>query len=503
MIPITRFAPSPTGYLHIGGARTALYNWLHTRKFGGKFYLRIEDTDKIRSTQSAIDAIINGLNWLGLDWDGDIILQSKNVFRHKEVAEELIRIGKAYRCYMTQEEINEMREKFGKVISPWRNINIADADNIHVHSILNMNEEETNEMHNNRYQYKDLQYQYKDLEYKQYTIRLKVDLNSISGINDIIKGRVEVNNNELDDMILVRSDGTPTYMLAVVVDDHDAGINTIIRGDDHFTNTFRQLQIYNAMGWNIPQYAHIPMINAEDGKKMSKRHGAIGIDQYKNMGYLPDTMINYLLRLGWGGDGMTEIYSRDESISSFELHKVSSSPARFDIQKLNNLNGHYIRKTDNKLLFSLIYPLIIEKLNLIDIKYNFELDEKMLLKGIDISKQRVSTILELSDICMIYFYKKNPIDDKCQQVLSKITVGLVDDIKKYLLNLKEWNCLKINDTIEIIAEQKSIKKNEIMSLLRALIIGTFKSPSVSEVMEVIGKEKSINRIIQTMDSIIT
>jgi glutamyl-tRNA synthetase len=324
---VTRFAPSPTGFLHIGGARTALFNWLFARHHGGKFLLRIEDTDKARSTTEAIDAILDGMRWLGLDWDGHEYYQSQFWARHAEVAHQLLERGHAYRCYMTQEELAAQREKAQaerrpfRIHSPWRDDASDQGD-------------------------------------KPFVIRLKAPREGETVIEDQVQGRVAVQNVELDDFVLLRSDGTPTYMLAVVVDDHDMGVTHVIRGDDHLNNAFRQLEIIRAMGWPEPTYAHVPLIHGPDGAKLSKRHGALGVDAYRDeLGLLPEAVSNYLLRLGWG-HGDDEIISREQAIEWFDLAHVGKSPSRFDFKKLENLNGHYIREADDARLVELVAPKI-------------------------------------------------------------------------------------------------------------------------------------------------
>ncbi len=323
---VTRFAPSPTGFLHIGGARTALFSWLYARHHGGRFLLRIEDTDKARSTQAAIDAIIEGMRWLGLDWDGHEYYQSQFAARHAEVANELLARGHAYRCYMSAEELSAQRERAQaekrpyRVESPWRDLGDEAGD-------------------------------------APFVLRLKAPREGETVIEDRVQGRVVVKNAELDDMVLLRSDGSPTYMLAVVVDDHDMGVTHVIRGDDHLNNAFRQLGIIRGMGWPEPVYAHVPLIHGPDGAKMSKRHGATGVMDYDALGFLPEALSNYLLRLGWG-HGDDEIISRDDAVRWFDLDQVGKSPSRFDTKKLENLNGHYIREADDGRLASLIAPRI-------------------------------------------------------------------------------------------------------------------------------------------------
>src|SRR5437763_2344479 len=314
---VSRFAPSPTGFLHIGGARTALFNWLYAKKHGGKMLLRIEDTDRQRSTEAAIAAILDGLKWLELDWDGDVIYQYSRAARHREVAEQLLASGKAYRCYATPEELTAMREKAraeGRTRlydGLWRDRDGSEAP-----------------------------------DGMKPTIRLKAPQTGETVIEDQVQGRVVWQNENLDDLVLLRSDGTPTYMLAVVVDDHDMGVTHVIRGDDHLTNAARQKQIYDALGWTVPVMAHIPLIHGPDGAKLSKRHGALGVEAYRAMGYLPAAMRNYLVRLGWA-HGDQEIFSTAEMIKAFDLPAIGRAPARLDLAKLDNLNGHYIRQTAN------------------------------------------------------------------------------------------------------------------------------------------------------------
>src|SRR5881396_1448277 len=324
---VTRFAPSPTGFLHIGGARTALFNWLYARGRDGKLLLRIEDTDRERSTQAAIDAILDGLTWLGLDWDGATVYQFSRSERHREVARSLLNAGRAYLCYSSPEELAQMREKArseGRTKlydGRWRDRDPSEAPP----GVLPV-------------------------------IRLKAPLTGATVIEDQVQGRVEWQNENLDDLVLLRSDGTPTYMLAVVVDDHDMGVTHVIRGDDHLNNAFRQLAIIRAMDWPEPTYAHVPLIHGADGAKLSKRHGAMGVDAYRDeLGYLPEAVDNYLLRLGWG-HGDDEIISREQAIEWFDLSNVGKSPSRFDFKKLENLNGHYIREADDSRLAELVAP---------------------------------------------------------------------------------------------------------------------------------------------------
>ncbi|MBC7135504.1 MAG: glutamate--tRNA ligase, partial [Oceanibaculum nanhaiense] len=332
MTVVTRFAPSPTGFLHIGGGRTALFNWLYARHTGGKFLLRIEDTDRARSTEDAVQAIFDGLKWLGLDWDDEAVMQFARAGRHAEVAHELLAQGKAYRCYASPEELTAMREQAKAEGRPvrydgrWRDRPDSDAP-AGVAPV----------------------------------IRLKAPQTGQTIIQDMVQGEVTVANEQLDDFVLLRGDGTPTYMLSVVVDDHDMGITHVIRGDDHLNNAFRQTQLYQAMGWDVPHFAHIPLIHGPDGAKLSKRHGALGVEAYRDMGFLPEAMRNYLLRLGWG-HGDEEIIPTDKAIEWFDLDAVGRSASRFDMAKLENLNAHYLREADDTRLATLILPMLEEKL---------------------------------------------------------------------------------------------------------------------------------------------
>src|SRR6202522_4548634 len=321
---ITRFAPSPTGFLHIGGARTALFNWLYAKRFGGKFLLRIEDTDRERSTQTAVDAILDGLKWLGLDWDGEAISQFQRAERHREVADQLLASGGAYRCYASVQELEQMREKARLEGKPmrydgrWRDRDPAEAP-----------------------------------AGVKRVIRLKAQQEGETIVDDKVQGKVTLANKDLDDLVLLRSDGNPTYMLAVVVDDHDMGVTHIIRGDDHLTNAARQTQIYQALGWDVPAMAHIPLIHGPDGAKLSKRHGALGVDAYRAMGYLPAALRNYLARLGWS-QGDREFFSTEELIEAFDLPAIGRSPSRFDYAQLENMHGHFMRATPDDALMTIL-----------------------------------------------------------------------------------------------------------------------------------------------------
>lgn len=451
MTVITRFAPSPTGFLHIGGARTALFNWLYAKHHGGKFHLRIEDTDRMRSTPEATQAIIDGMKWLGLEWDGDIVYQFARSARHAEVAHDLVARGKAFYCYTTPDELEDFRSKNpnAKFRSPYRDGG--------------------------------------EREGVSPVVRLKSPLDGETTISDKVQGTVSVKNSELDDMILLRSDGTPTYMLAVVVDDHDMGITQIIRGDDHHTNSFRQLQIYQAMGWQAPEFAHIPLIHGADGAKLSKRHGALGVEEYQKMGYLPEALRNYLLRLGWS-HGDDEIISTQQAIEWFNLDAVGKSPSRFDFVKLENLNGHYIRESDDE---RLVYLLVAGGW------WPDEAAKKALLKkAMHGLKQRAKTILELAQSAGFYIAETIELNEKAREIMEKGGRELLGNLLPELeaLSYAEWNHDRLQEICKAYGEKTGQKLGNIMSPIRAAITGTTTSPSMFEVMEILGKDEILNRI---------
>lgn len=454
MTVVTRFAPSPTGFLHIGSARTALFNWLYAKAVNGKFYLRIEDTDKERSTNEAIDTILKSMKWLGLDWDGDVIYQSHREMRHREVALELLRTGKAYKCFATQEEIAQFRTEnpHQKFQSPWRN------------------------KHENEYP--------KD---QNYVVRIKAPLSGVTVVKDIIKGEVVVNNGELDDMVLLRSDQSPTYMLAVVVDDHDMNVNCVIRGEDHFTNTFRQRLIIDALSWEVPIYAHIPLIHGSDGAKLSKRHGALGVHLYEEMGYLPEAMNNYLLRLGWS-HGDDEIISAEYAKKIFNLENIGSSPSKFDIEKLNFLNAHYIVNADDNYLLEHVQKIL---------KLDSDIAKERILKGMAGLKVRAKTIVELAEGAKIYVEKQKLRDEKSISVLEQGGDKVLLNVEKNLQMLESWSLESLKAFCKQIADEMEIKESFVMQSLRAGVLGTFNSPSILEVMLILGKDETLKRISES------
>ncbi|MGZ2411465.1 glutamyl-tRNA synthetase [Sphingomonas sp. F9_3S_D5_B_2] len=451
---VTRFAPSPTGFLHIGGARTALFNWLFARHHGGKFLLRIEDTDKARSTTEAIDAILDGMNWLGLDWDGHEYYQSQFWARHAEVAHRLVERGAAYRCYMTQEELAAQREAAQRERKPFR-INSAWRD---------ITDEQAG---------------------RPFVIRLKAPREGETVIDDRVQGRVTVQNAELDDFILLRSDGTPTYMLAVVVDDHDMGITHVIRGDDHLNNAFRQLAIIKAMGWPEPVYAHVPLIHGPDGAKLSKRHGALGVDSYRDeLGLLPEAVFNYLLRLGWG-HGDDEIISREQAIEWFGLENVGKSPSRFDFKKLENLNGHYIREAEDERLTE----LVAAKLGLTDER------RALLLHAMPELKARAHTIHELGDGAAFLFAERPlALDESAAALLSPESRPLLRAAHDALAVVEDWTKESTEQAVRSVADNQGVKLGKLAQPLRAALTGRTSSPGIFDVLVLLGKGESLSRI---------
>jgi glutamyl-tRNA synthetase len=456
---VTRFAPSPTGYLHIGGARTALFNWLFARHHGGKFLLRIEDTDRARSTNEAIDAILDGMRWLELDWDGHEYYQSQFWSRHAEIAHRMLERGAAYRCYMTQEELAEQREKAKaerkpfRISSPWREVAEAQGD-------------------------------------RPYVIRLKAPRQGETVIEDQVQGRVTVQNAELDDFILLRSDGTPTYMLAVVVDDHDMGVTHVIRGDDHLNNAFRQLAIVRAMGWPEPTYAHVPLIHGPDGAKLSKRHGAMGVDAYRDqLGLLPEAVSNYLLRLGWG-HGDDEIISRDQAIAWFDLPQVGQSPSRFDFKKLENLNGHYIREADDTRLAGLVAP----RLGLSDPQTS------LLVKAMPELKARAHTLDELADGARFLFASRPlQMDAAAEALLTAEARAVLASAHARLVALANWDAPVLEAAIREVAEGTGVKLGKLAQPLRAALTGRTTSPGIFDVLVLLGRDESLARIADQME----
>ena len=461
MTVVTRFAPSPTGYLHIGGARTALFNWLFARRHGGKFLLRIEDTDRARSTQEAVEALLDGLSWLGLEWDGDAVSQFARKDRHAEVVREMLARGMAYPCYCSPQELEAMREEQrAKGLQPrydgrWRDRDPAEAP-----------------------------------AGVAPAIRLKAPQTGETVVQDRVQGEVRVQNTQLDDMILLRSDGTPTYLLAVVVDDHDMGITHVIRGDDHLTNTFRQLQIYNAMGWTPPSFAHVPMILGADGAKLSKRHGATGAEQYRDMGYLPEAMRNYLLRLGWA-HGDAEIISTEEAIAWFDLEGIGRSPSRFDFAKLDNLNGHYIRQAEDARLVDLTLPLLRARLG----RDLGDAERSLFARALPGFKPRVKTLVELAEGALFLFALR-PLkpDEKAAALLSGDGKIVLRTLAGLFAGAKDWTAATLEQTVREHAEASGQKLGKLAQPLRAALTGSTVSPPIFEVAEILGQDETLARM---------
>jgi len=463
---VTRFAPSPTGFLHIGGARTALFNWLFARHHGGKYLLRIEDTDRARSTQEAIDAILDGLSWLGLDWDEETVFQSERGARHVEVAEKLLEHGYAYRCYATPEELEEMRAAQRAAKQPLR--------------------------YDGRWRHRDAS---EAPLGAPFVVRLKTPEEGETVIEDAVQGHVTVRNAELDDYILLRSDGTPTYMLAAVVDDHDMGVTHIIRGDDHLNNAFRQLPIIRAMnaiegGWSDPVYAHIPLIHGQDGAKLSKRHGALGVDAYRDeMGILPDALFNYLLRLGWGHGDREEI-TRAEAIELFDLGGVGKSPARFDMAKLLNLNGHYLRETDDAQLAELVAGRIAGTC-----------DIGLLTRAMPVLKVRAKDLNELAEGAAFLFARRPlAIDAKAQALLTAEARGLLGRIHDRIGSETDWTTERLEASLKAMAGDLGLGLGKLAQPLRAALTGQTTSPGIFDVLVLLGREESLARIAAQAES---
>jgi glutamyl-tRNA synthetase len=463
---VTRFAPSPTGFLHIGGARTALFNWLYAKAKGGVMLLRIEDTDRERSTAEAIDAILDGLDWLELHWEGDPLYQHTRSERHREVADRLLGEGKAYRCYCTAQELAEMREQARAQGKPpvydgtWRDRDPADAP-----------------------------------AGVPPTIRFKAPRDGETVIDDQVQGPVVVANKELDDLILLRSDGSPTYMLAVVVDDHDTGITHVIRGDDHLTNAARQSQIFSSLGWKTPIFAHVPLIHGPDGSKLSKRHGALGVEAYREMGYLPAALRNYLVRLGWS-HGDQEIFSAEEMIRLFDLDGIGRSPARFDQAKLESLNSHYISETPDDELIGMIRDTADRSMMPETSKSPpAEIDWGALKSALPLLKPRSNTLVQLLDKAQ-FLFSKRPIemDPQAQKLLDKEARLRLADVAARLEGLDDWNAPSLEAALRGYADDAGLGLGKIAQPLRAALTGQSSSPGIFDVLALLGREESLGRI---------
>lgn len=458
---VTRFAPSPTGILHIGSARTALFNWLYAHHHGGKFLLRLEDTDRTRSTESAVKTILDGLSWLNLIWDGELVRQSERVDRHVEIARQLLAEGKAYNCYCTPEELVEMREAARRNGNPvlydgrWRDRDSNDAP-----------------------------------VGAKPTVRIKTPLEGNTIIDDLVQGSVTFANEQLDDMVLLRSDGTPTYMHSVVVDDHDMGVTHVIRGDDHLNNAARQKILFDAMNWDMPAFAHIPLIHGSDGAKMSKRHGAIGVAEYREDGYLPEAMRNYLVRLGWS-HGDDELFTTEQAIEWFDLDHVGRSASRFDIDKLQSVNSRYIQISDNNFLANMIRGPLTEfcgrELDTVDMD--------RITVAMPELKKRAKTIIQIIDNAK-FIVSKRPIeiDNNGTQIITGDARSLLHELKIILNEISQWDLDTIESTIREFATIKNISLSKIAQPIRVCLTGTTTSPGIFEVLLILGREESIGRI---------
>ena len=459
--PVLRFAPSPTGYLHIGGARTALFNWLYARHTGGKFLLRIEDTDRARSTPEAIAAILGGLEWMGLNWDGQTVYQFARAERHREIAEALLAKGKAYRCYATTEELEDMRARQRADGKPmrydgrWRDREPGAAE-----------------------------------AGKPFVVRLKAPQTGETVVHDVVQGDVTYANDQLDDMVLLRSDGTPTYMLAVVVDDHDMGITHVIRGDDHLNNAARQLQIINAMSWPVPVYGHVPLIHGPDGAKLSKRHGALAVEAYRDMGYLPEAMRNYLLRLGWS-HGNDEIIPTAQAIEWFNFENIGRSAARFDMKKLDNLNGHYIRLTSDADLAREVAELLSRAEPPRSLNDNARARLIAAMPGL---KERAKTLVELAGAAEFLFTDgPRTLDEQAAKILSPdaraVLGGVVAEFEK-----SDWAGPALEEKARSFADAHQLKLGQVAQPIRAALTGKTTSPPIFEMLAVLGREESLIRL---------
>jgi glutamyl-tRNA synthetase len=456
---ITRFAPSPTGFLHIGNTRTALFSYMYAKKYEGKFLLRVEDTDKKRSTQEAIDVILNGLSWLGLNSDEEPVYQSQKETNHKAIAEKLLEQGKAYKCYATKEELEQHRQaaqaegKVYKYPGIWRDKSDSEAP-----------------------------------EGQEYVIRIKAPLDGVMKINDMVQGEISYPAKDLDDFVILRADGSPTYMLAVVVDDHDMGVTDIIRGDDHMTNSFKQQTLYEALGWQMPKTAHVPLIHGSDGTKLSKRHGALSVEAYKEMGYLPEAMINYLMGLGWSW-GEEETIDFAEAIERFDINKIGKSPSRFDFEKLNNINNIYLRKLDSKALTATAKPFLIDEFGEDIIDSHFLSKFESLATAL---AERSDTLKSLAENAK-FIVARIPYTEKAEKMLNKgkeNIAGVIEEFEK----LDSWQIEDISNAIKSFGEKNDLKAGQYMPAIRAGVCGTMEAPSLDLVLFALGKDEVLKRL---------
>lgn len=456
---VTRFAPSPTGYLHIGGARTALFSWLYARGRGGRFLLRIEDTDRARHNEAAVRAIIDGLTWLGLDWDGPPVSQYGRRGRHAEIARELLAKGGAYRCYMTPEETDAARERAREARirfeSPWRDADPAKAPEA------------------------------------PFAIRFKAPREGETIVQDVVQGEVRFPNLALDDLIILRSDGAPTYNLAVVVDDHDMGVTHVIRGDDHLNNAARQKQIYEAMGWGVPVFAHVPLIHGPDGAKLSKRHGALGVEAYRDDGYLPEGLANYLLRLGWA-HGDEEIIPRDRALEIFDISGINKAPSRLDFEKLRHVNAHYVRRLSDAAFIEKSAPFFVAAEKVPDAAR-----KAMIARAAPFLKERSATLKDCVEAAAFLLLRR-PFDlpAKAAKPLEKEGArGLLRDLLGVLGQVRCWEDPAILEAaLKSFAEARNLGFGQIGPALRAVLTGGLPAPGLGETLFALGREESLERI---------
>ena len=466
---VTRFAPSPTGFLHIGGARTAIFNWLYARHTGGKFLLRIEDTDVARSTQEAKDAIISGLKWLGLNWDEDVVYQTEGAERHAEVAFQLLDTGHAYRCYATPAELEAMRAEQREKRLPlrydgrWRDRDPSEAPAGVPH-----------------------------------VVRFRAPQTGSVTIHDRVQGEVTVNNSELDDFILLRSDGSPTYMLSVIVDDHDMGVTHLIRGDDHLNNAFRQLALIRAMDWEQPVYAHVPLIHGPDGAKLSKRHGALGVEAYRDdFGYLPEALSNYLTRLGWG-HGDDEIFSRDQAVAWFDINQVGRAPARMDFKKLENINGQYIRDADDARLAAISRPIL-------EVQLGHAISDEalsLLVEAMPFIKVRAKSTRQLAEGALFLFEARPlALDEAAKALLDSNSASLLESVSNAMKGSVEWDATVLENAVRRVAEDAGLGLGKVAQPLRAALTGRTTSPGIFDVLMLLGRKESLARIDDVLTSL--
>lgn len=488
MTVITRFAPSPTGFLHIGGARTALFNWLYAKAKNGKFLLRIEDTDRERSTQEAVDAIIDGLSWLNIKPDEDTTFQFSRADRHREVAEQMVQCGAAFRCYVTPQELAVRREAGEKKRQEAKDA----ASNGDEALALKLKEEANQLLAPFRSPYRDGALP--QTENASYVVRLRAPDSGRVTFNDGVQGIVGVDASAIDDLVLLRSDGTPTYMLAVVVDDHDMGVTDIIRGDDHLANTYRQLPIFAAMGWDLPNYSHVPLIHGQDGKKLSKRHGALGVDAYRDMGFLPEGVANYLLRLGWS-HGDDEIIEQAQAIEWFDIGGLGKAPARLDIEKLKHINAHYMAIADDESLLNLLFNrLTAESIS--------KTAQNRVRAGISYLKTRASTLEDLeSQVKFLLDIRPIEITGKLKKKFDAESLQRLEHLHQKFLSLSDWNNSSLSDELSSYCSEENIGMGKIGPTLRGALTGSAPSPDLGLVLEWLGREEALKRIEDQINAV--